>query len=109
MSKLDLAFVSLLRPGAQTPPHSTHAQLSTTDKVRIKSLIEETRVTAVNCASDSGYTASVQDLSLSDDTDSDDVDEQMTEQEASHENDSVSIALSKVYKRTLEILGDTLT
>jgi hypothetical protein len=71
-------------------------------------LIEETRVAAVNCASTAGYTTSVQDLSLSDDTDDDEDDERSAQPYASNGNDAVGIALSKIYKRTLEILGDTL-
>jgi hypothetical protein len=108
LDKLDLAFVALLRPSTRPSHSQLDAHLSTTDRVRIKSLVEETRVVAVNCASAAGYTASVQDLSLSDDTDEDDDEEQLTEHDASNGDDAIGIALSKIYKRTLEILGDAL-
>lgn len=77
-----------------------------TDKVRIKSLIEETRVLAVNCASSAGYTGSVQDLSSEEDSDSGD--DEFGES-LQHTNASVNMSLSKIYKGTLEILGDSLT
>ena len=83
-----------------------------TEKVRIKSLIEETRVAIVNVASSSGALTGVQDLS---DIDTEDEDESDTPIEG--DDDTVSdhpralsipLSLSRVYKRTLEILGDSL-
>ena len=107
LSKLDSAFVSLVRPlpGINT----NHASaLSTTDKVRIKSLVEDTRVTAVNCGSSAGYSASGQDLSSDDDSDSEDEQDQMDDGIVPGD-EAISIALSRIYKSTLEILGDSLT
>lgn len=81
-----------------------------TEKVRIKSLIEETRITAVNTASGSGYTESVQDISETETEDEDEEDPDEPEEGDYDQEDSMSISLrlSKVYKRTLEILGDSL-
>ena len=104
--KLDSAFVALLQPAG----HSTDglgSRLSMTDKVRIKSLIEETRVTAVNCASSAGYAASVPDLSSDDDTE-DEEDAPWPDDGPIQNDEAIGMALSKIYKRTLEILGDSL-
>jgi hypothetical protein len=101
--------VALLRQSTHQLRTQLEAHLSTTERVRIRSLVEETRVAAVNCASAAGYAASVQDLSLSDDTDEDEDEEQLTEPSVTNENDAIGIALSKIYKRTLEILGDALS
>lgn len=113
--KIDEGFASLLQPpnngnpGGVPPYH-----VSTTDKVRIKSLVEETRVAAVNAASASGHVASIEDLSeidTEDDDDEDDVDDDATvenDEEEQADALAVPLKLSRVYKRTLEILGDSL-
>lgn len=83
-----------------------------TDKVRIKSLVEETRVAAVNAASASGHPASTADIS---DIDSDEEDVNMDD-DITVQNDedeqldalTVPLKLSRVYKQTLEILGESL-
>ena len=107
LAKLDTAFASLLQPSIST---GAQTSLSMTDKVRIKSLIEETRVTAVNCAFSAGYSASVQDLSLDDDdTDSEDEDDESQMDAPGSKNEMIAMQLSKVYRKTLEIVGDTLT
>lgn len=88
-----------------------HYTVSMTEKVRIKSLIEETRVAAVNAASSSGVLTSVQDLSEvdSDDQDSDTTVEPDNGQDAQQSRTfSIPLSLSRVYKKTLEILGDSL-
>lgn len=80
-----------------------------TEKVRIKSLVEETRIAAVNVASASGLASSVQDLSETDTEDhEEDGSEEADEQQEDESNMSISLGLSKVYKKTLEILGDSL-
>ena len=105
LAKLDAAFVALLRTDPATSTSRSSHGPSTTDKVRIKSLIEETRVVAVNCASSAGYTASVQELSSGEESDSGDEEFGESLQQTSS---SVNMALSKIYKGTLEILGDSL-
>jgi hypothetical protein len=82
-----------------------------TDKVRIKSLIEETRVVAVNCASSAGYSASVQNFSSDSEDEEEDEDHNLTHAEEAlpAAEEEVGIELSRIYKRTLEILGDSLS
>lgn len=108
--KIDEAFASLLQPpnngnpGGFPPYH-----VSTTDKVRIKSLVEETRVAAVNAASASGHVASIEDSSEID-TEDDDDDGTTVQNDEEEQSDTLAVPLklSRVYKRTLEILGDSL-
>ena len=108
LSKVDAAFVALLQsPSRMTTSDVEHGS-STTDKVRIKSMITETRTTVVNWAYAAGYTASIQDLSSDDDTESENG-EGILDEENTHHDASVNMALSKIYKGTLEILGDSLT
>jgi Subunit 11 of the general transcription factor TFIIH len=106
LTKLDLAFVALLQP--QGPSSTGSDSLSTTDKVRIKSLIEGTRVAAVNCASSAGHSASIQDLTSDDDSDSDGGEGLLPEHGSPMNEEALGMALAKVYKRSLEILGDSL-
>lgn len=113
--KLDQAFATLLSPSHDQSPdtRADNHRVSVTEKVRIKSLIEETRVMAVQTASRSGHAASVLDLSM--DEDSEDVEDE-SEQDLRHEHDtgetaqslSISLGLARIYKRSLEILGDSL-
>ncbi|EXJ55148.1 hypothetical protein A1O7_08073 [Cladophialophora yegresii CBS 114405] len=111
LSKIDQGFASLLQPTQNGAISATNTQVSVTEKVRIKSLIEETRIAAVNAASSNGHAASVQDV-----TDADaDVDDNERDEEGQRDEDdddeqpmSVALALSRIYKRTLEILGDSL-
>ena len=83
-----------------------------TDRVRMKSLVEDTRITAVNVASGSGYSASVQDLSLDDDSSDTDTDTDVDMMDDAHDfdpnNDRLAVSLGRIYKQTLEILGDAL-
>ncbi len=106
LSKIDIAFVTLLRPNSGSS--TKQSTLSMTDKVRIKSLVSSTRVTAANCASSAGYSAGVQDLSSEEDSDTED-EEVAYDGRLGQQSASVTLALSKIYKGTLEILGDSLT
>ena len=74
----------------------------------MKSLVEETRITAVNCASSSGFYAGTQDLS-SDEENSIDVDMTSDGDDAPPSTETVAVSLGRIYKKTLEILGDSLT
>ena len=99
VKKLDEAFVHLLK---SSPAYLTNSpyQVSTTDKVRIKSLAEETRVFAVEVASESGTSLELEN-SESDEGEYTNADQVIQE----HEED---ISLSKIYRRTIEILGDSI-
>jgi hypothetical protein len=84
-------------------------EVSSTDKVRIKSLISSTRVAAVERAEKSGYSSSVLDM-LDDETEEEN-DELAIRGEEEHggiSHDAVSRGLSKMYEQTLELLGDGL-
>lgn len=103
LSKIDQAFVFLLKLSSPTP--STPAALnapSKTDRVRIKSLAEETRVAAVNTATSSGVDV---------DTSSDDEFEFEFSKEntQTQEETSIGTGLGAIFRGTIEILGDTLT
>ncbi|KIW99788.1 uncharacterized protein Z518_10716 [Rhinocladiella mackenziei CBS 650.93] len=102
-SKIDQGFSSLLHSSEENnATAASHHHVSMTEKVRIKSLIEETRVAAVHSASASGHVASIQDIS---DVETEDEDEDDSRQQQTL---SISLRLSRIYKRTLEILGDSL-
>ncbi|KAI1622093.1 hypothetical protein EDD37DRAFT_696541 [Exophiala viscosa] len=109
--KIDLGFASLLQSSMEsaTTAIAVSHHVSVTEKVRIKSLVEETRIAAVNVALASGHASSVHELS---DADTEDDDEDRSDGENDEPDDesnmSISLGLSKIYKRTLEILGDSL-
>ncbi|KIY01911.1 uncharacterized protein Z520_02049 [Fonsecaea multimorphosa CBS 102226] len=103
-SKIDQGFATLLQPTENGATMSYN--VSMTEKVRIKSLIEETRVAAVNAASGSGHDARIiHDVS---ETETEDDDKDTEEDDDQPQNMSISLGLSRIYKRTLEILGDSL-
>ncbi|OAP65001.1 hypothetical protein AYL99_00973 [Fonsecaea erecta] len=105
-SKIDQGFATLLQPPENgTVPTTAPYHVSMTEKVRIKSLIEETRVAAVNAASGSGHDARVHDLS---ETETEDDDKDPEEDDDQPQNMSISLGLSRIYRRTMEILGDSL-
>jgi hypothetical protein len=106
LSKIDQIFVTLLSGSQEDTAHSPGFKNvpSRTDKVRIKSLVEETRVAAVNCAINSGISADLDDPSD---------DEDMSEPSAlnapqNYSESSVSAGLGRIFKGTIEILGDSL-
>ena len=109
LPKLDTAFYELLKQcGSATGLASdeTYYHMSSTEKVRLKSLVMETRVIAVDVATAYGYNASIQDIS----------DSENAEEESEFGNDrlrtasseNIAMAISRIYKRTLDILGDAL-
>lgn len=106
LGKIDQGFATLLQ-SAHSPPTTT-PQVTTTEKVRIRSLIEQTRVEAVNAASSGGYGARLQDITDSETDDDDDENETELDDEDDEEAMSIPLAVSRIYKRTLEILGDSL-
>ncbi|KAL2414218.1 hypothetical protein ABEF95_005404 [Exophiala dermatitidis] len=111
VGKLDQGFAALLQPVENgSVPGATSHPVSMTEKVRIKSLVEETRVAAVRAASASGHQASIHDISEVDTTDEEDEDPEDNDEDDGDDldSDSISLSIAKVYKRTLEILGDSL-
>ena len=113
LKKFDLAFSQLLTTPSPTNGNSKNEsqQVSATDCVRIKSLVEATRIAATEVATQSGIMKTV-DLSTEDSSDDDDEDEDT--QVESDEDDfdgnpnKTAVGLGKIYERTLTILGDVL-
>ncbi len=108
--KIDQGFASIIQASQESLSASASPyHVSMTDKVRIKSLVEETRITAVNAAFGSGHASSIQDLSEIDtEDDEDDTDEDGGNNIDPSDSMALSLGVSKIYKRTLEILGDSL-
>ena len=110
-AKIDRGFTLLLQASENGNNPATNAhRVSMTEKVRIKSLIEETRITAVNVASSAGHSGGIRDLSGLDTEDEDegDTDDTIEDHGDGTNGMSMSLDISKIYKRTLEILGDSL-
>jgi hypothetical protein len=105
VKRLDEGFAYLLRSSQDQFASSNRSiyQVSTTDKVRIKSLAEETRVVAVEVASDNAV-----ELDESESEEDAYATTAVDAQEHEQETDHVSMSLSKIYRRTIEILGDSL-
>lgn len=118
LRKMDLAFASLLKganfetgeplPGSE----SGRGRLSTTEKVRIRGIVERTRVAVVEVAGKDGSMADVkivaqavtdteEDFNLTEDDDTD-----ILEDESSHRRWEMDIA--RVYERTIVELGMAL-
>ncbi|RMZ89584.1 hypothetical protein DV736_g3193, partial [Chaetothyriales sp. CBS 134916] len=94
---LDLAWTS-----------GTHQSTVTmTEKVRIKSLVADARVTVVNVVSGSGYTATTQD-ELSDEEDDTSEGETLVSTAATAGHDNIDSNIGRVFQKTLEVLGDGL-
>lgn len=98
--KFDLAFSRLL----SAQDHLSTA-ITMTDKVRIRSLAQETRVEMTEVASKSGM--SVDEDASSDDEDFDDDD--TSDGDRNLNNQSIAMSLGRVYEKTLEILGADLS
>lgn len=109
--KFDTAFALIIR---DLDHSASRGHLSKTDKVRIKSLAEDTRVVAVRTASKSGYNP--HPIEPSDDEDDDEATE--TEYDDLASTDGVEVSsldqttlstnISKLYEQTISLLGDVL-
>jgi Subunit 11 of the general transcription factor TFIIH len=110
VDKLDQAFVSLLSQGRHSaspiPDGASEYLVSMTDRVRIRSVIECTRIIAVEVSSKSSASADPQDVSESF-TDSEFEDCAAADGNR-QETDSLDMGISKMYERSLNILGDSL-
>jgi Subunit 11 of the general transcription factor TFIIH len=111
---MDQAFAELLSPGTipGTNPISTMVTsgndhfASVTDRVRIRSVIESTRIVAIDTSAKKKASAEVQDVSESfTDTDYEGA---ISADEFRQETDSFNMSISKMYERSLTILGDSL-
>lgn len=110
VDKLDQAFASLLSQRRQSAsPIAVGASdylVSVTDRVRIRSVIECTRIIAVEVSSTSGASADLQDVPESF-TDSEHEDYAAADGNR-QERCSLDMGISKMYERSLNILGDSL-
>lgn len=109
ISKLDYAFSSLLQgqdldSGDTLPGFVPGRGLSSTEKVRIKSLVERTRITVVQAMNTKDFEV----------TDGDDEDMEVTEMENDmpYDVDDVGgeddMEIARIYDKTLLELGDTI-
>lgn len=109
LDKLDSAFASLIQgkdveTGEVLPGFLNRKGMSGTEKVRIKSLVERTRVTVVEVMSKGEYDAGMdEDAQTEDDENNDDDD--MLDYDAGTDFD---MEIARVYDKTLVELGDTL-
>ena len=120
LDKLDLAFASLLQgrhieTGEPLPGFEGGRAVSGTEKVRIKSLVDQTRLCVVNVIGSGGGTESgngfpddtddfetEDEMEMIDDDDDDDDDDDV------EEIDRREMGIARVYDRTVVELGDVL-
>ena len=106
LSKIDQAFVALLKlPNPAAGSVTSNHPPTKTDRVRIRSLTEEIRVTAVNTATKSGISADL------DDSSDEETDGQLSTFDANqpYNETAIGAGLGRIFKGTIEILGDSLT
>jgi len=106
LDKLDSAFASLIQgkdieTGETLPGFLNRKGVSGTEKVRIKSLVERTRVTVVEAMSKGEYDVDIEEGQTEDEQDDDD----MLDYDAGTDFD---MEIARVYDKTLVELGDTL-
>ena len=106
LDKLDSAFASLIQgkdieTGETLPGFLNRKGMSGTEKVRIKSLVERTRVTVVEVMSKGEYDVDVEQGQTEDEEDDDD----MIDYDSGTDFD---MEVARVYDKTLVELGDTL-
>lgn len=110
VEKLDQAFAILLSQARNSTTSITNNRneplVTMTDRVRIRSVIEGTRIVAVEAAAKDSAFAKVQDVTGSfTDTDYED---SAPDDGVREKKDSLNMAISKMYERSLSILGDRL-
>lgn len=109
LGKLDYAFASLIQgcdldSGDLLPGCERGSVVSVTAKVRIKSLVERTRVVVVESMSSGEYAFEDSEIDTEGETD---VDEDMDAVDFDAATD-FDMDIARVYDRTLVELGDTL-
>jgi Subunit 11 of the general transcription factor TFIIH len=103
VDKLDLAFAMLLnmRNYSLTPAGDMNNFLvSVTDRVRIRSVIERTRLLAVEISEGEETSEGIADSDFGSQAGPEDV--------CADDKDSLDMSISSMYERTLTILGDSL-
>ncbi|KAF4556077.1 Hypothetical protein D9617_1g079520 [Elsinoe fawcettii] len=112
LSKLDHAFASLLQArdvdsGEPLPGFSTGRKVSTTEKVRIKSLIERTRISVTNAVATGDFEDEEEEDDTEEDLEGDLILDDIDVPNAA-ENDDWNMDVARVYDKTLVEIGDTL-
>lgn len=107
LNKLDLAFASLLQgrhveTGEPLPGFERGTVVSATEKVRMKSIVDQTRVCVVDVIGNSDGVDGEDDDEMEDEMDQDDIEEDV-ESVDDHE-----MGIAKVYDKTISELGDTI-
>ena len=116
LSKLDHAFASLLQgrdldTGEPLPGFSMRRGVSGTEKVRIKSLVERTRVSAVEVMSRGDFEEDdeeEEESAAESDMDGDLILEQAIDTDDDAEEKNWDMQVAKVYDKTLVELGETM-
>lgn len=110
VDKIDQAFAILLSrrrdPMAPIAANSNDHLVSITDRVRIRSVIESTRIVAIETSARRNPLDDGQDISETF-TDTDYDDSTSTDGHRQHRN-LLNMSISKMYERSLSILGDSL-
>jgi hypothetical protein len=110
LHKLDSAFASLMQgvdmeTGEPLPGFESGQKVNDTEKVRIKSLVERTRLTVVDVMSSGDFEASEAEP---DETDADSADNMDGNVELPDLETGWEMEIAKVYDRTILELGDTI-
>lgn len=110
LGKLDLAFASLLEgrhieTGESLPGFETGKGVSATEKVRMKSIVDQTRVCVVEVISN--YEGEIEEDAVEDETeDETDLDDDFGGN--IDEDDDYEMGIAKVYDKTISELGRTI-
>lgn len=110
VDKLDQAFAILLLRKSDLVDSAAVTKdenlVSVTDRVRIRSVIGSTRIIAIEAARNRSASADVQDVSeIFADTDDD---SSTPADQHRQDRESLNMSISKMYERSLGILGDSL-
>ena len=109
LDKFDLAFASLLQSrhvetGEPLPGFDGGRAISVTDKVRLKSLVDRTRIVVTDVISRSGGEIQVEEL-----TDLETGDEMSIDESENGDGfDDLEMGITKVYDRTVVELGENM-
>ena len=110
VDKMDQAFATLLTHAADLPASSAISGIkhivSVTDRVRIRSVIESTRIIAVETAANRSASIDIHNATEAL-TDTDYASSSLNDGDE-RDIDSLNMSISKMYERSLSILGDSL-
>jgi hypothetical protein len=112
LNKLDLAFASLLQgshveTGEPLPGFAGGRAVSGTEKVRIKSLVDQTRICVVNVFGAGDGTEAGDGLDDTDDVETEDEQDDMSD-DMMTDIDKREMGVARVYDRTVVELGEAL-